>query len=121
MRTLRLLFNTFNFDESLARTELLCLRDTTATLAAVALAEIGAEMLEDGVYHTDMPDGLRKAQDDLLRHLFERGHLTRDQVNFSYVEPMCLEHGVVHVNACEPGRGSLWLEVDPVSGAVQRL
>jgi len=88
-----------------------------ATLASAVLTELRA------------PESTRicefaAVESDLLDALVAHGYLTASQRELAEVEQGCLEHGVVHVVspvADIDADGGQWLEIDPVSGTVERV
>lgn len=83
-------------------------RDVTSHLAAAALVELSQRDRETA------------AQDRLLEHLTATGAISYAELCTAYVEPQCVEHGLVHVRLPDNSDGS-WVEVDPVSGQALRL
>lgn len=101
----------------------LCMRDSTATIACLMLNALRDETDED---HMDQ-DNFPKLEANVylntlivLGHLLQHGYINREQYDFSYVEPSCIEHNHVMVVACKPnGDKEYWL-IDPVTGVIER-
>lgn len=104
------------------RQEILMKRDKYATLACVALNALEEPFEEDEtVNFPDLSPTLRDATHAVLEALFKDGTINAEQAMTSYIEPMCLEHGVVHVHVCDPTSSQwFWLEIDPMTGLVYR-
>ena len=96
-------------------------RDKYATMAAIALAALEDPIDTDNeVNFPDLSPRLREVTLELLKQLAEDNHIKQDDVMFSYIEPGCVEHQVVHVCVCNPTATDpwYWLEIDPVTGLV---
>lgn len=95
-------------------------RDRYATMAAIALAALTDPIDTDNeVNFPDLSPRLCEITLELLKQLAEDNHILQDDVAFSYIEPGCVEHQVVHVHVCDPTkRDWYWLEIDPVTGLV---
>lgn len=96
-------------------------RDRYATLAAIALDALRDPISTDNeVNFPDLSPRLREVTFEILRQLAADNHMLQRDIDYSYIEPGCLEHGVIHVNVCDPtsSRPWYWLEIDPVTGLV---
>jgi hypothetical protein len=100
--------------------ESLIMRDATATCAAHMLHALSVE--DETIAFPDLDPRVRDATDAMLSNLHERCFLSDEQTMFSYVEPGCLEHNVVHVLVWDgaPHSRTTWLIIDPVTGNVER-
>lgn len=107
------------------RQEILLKRDKYATLACVALAALEQPYEEgDWVNFPDLCPKLRDATNAIMEALYCDGTINAEESACSYIEPGCLEHGVIHVHVCDAGYTSAkwrWLEIDPMTGLVERL
>lgn len=61
----------------------------------------------------------REEQEALTKFLVEDGLISDEEWDFSYIEPQCIEHGVVHVFVCDGTRTLRVLCVHPISGKVE--
>lgn len=106
------------------RQEILLKRDKYATLACVALNALETPYEEgDWVNFPDLCPKLRDATHNIMEALYKDGSISAEESACSYIEPGCIEHGVIHVHVCDSNPSSVgwrWLEIDPMTGLVYR-
>lgn len=78
-------------------------RDVTATIAAVTLSELSNGLLSQG------------AEGAVIMRLHQLDFISLIHLADAYIEPQCVEHGVIHVY-CEGN--DTWFELDPITGDI---